>query len=66
VVEKLTGALQDLCNAALSFGFDTLRQGGHFVCKFYQGAEDRLLEKKLRRLFEKVHRDKPSASRSVS
>lgn len=36
------------------------------MCKFYQGAEDKLLEKKLKRLFEKVHRDKPAASRSVS
>jgi len=56
----------DLCAAALEFGFDTLRAGGHFVCKFYQGAEDKLLEKKLKRLFEKVHREKPAASRSVS
>lgn len=35
------------------------------MCKFYQGGEDKLLETKLKRLFEKVHRDKPSASRSV-
>lgn len=56
---------QDLCTAALSFAFDTLRSGGHFVAKFYQGAEDKLLEKKLKKLFEKVHRDKPEASRKV-
>lgn len=36
------------------------------MCKFYQGQEDKALEKKLKRLFEKVYRDKPSASRSVS
>lgn len=56
----------DLCLAALAFCFDTLRTGGHFVCKFYQGAEDKDLERRLRVLFEKVHREKPGASRDVS
>jgi 21S rRNA (uridine2791-2'-O)-methyltransferase len=51
--------------AALTFCFDTLRTGGHFVCKFYQGAEEKALEKKLKRLFQKVHREKPESSRSV-
>lgn len=55
----------DLCTAALEFAYDTLRTGGHFVCKFYAGAEDALLEKRVRRLFEKVVREKPAASRSV-
>lgn len=36
------------------------------MCKFYQGGEDKILEKKIKRLFEKVYREKPSASRSVS
>ncbi|KAB8345999.1 hypothetical protein FH972_023050 [Carpinus fangiana] len=49
----------------LLFCFDTLRTGGSFVCKFYQGNEDRLLEKKLKRLFVRVHREKPQASRQV-
>ncbi|KAF2268565.1 23S ribosomal RNA methyltransferase [Lojkania enalia] len=56
----------DLCMAALTFCFDTLRTGGHFLCKFYQGAEDKALETKLRRLFTKVHREKPDSSRSES
>ncbi|MCJ1252173.1 2' O-ribose methyltransferase [Trapelia coarctata] len=56
----------DLCNAALRFGFDTLRTGGHFVCKFYQGAEEKALEKRLKALFGKVHREKPESSRSES
>jgi len=56
----------DLCNAALRFGYDTLRTGGHFVCKFYQGAEDKALEKRLKALFAKVHREKPESSRSES
>ncbi|MCJ1477897.1 2' O-ribose methyltransferase [Lambiella insularis] len=56
----------DLCNAALNFAFDTLRVGGHFVCKFYQGAEEKALETQLRTLFAKVHREKPESSRSES
>jgi 21S rRNA (uridine2791-2'-O)-methyltransferase len=58
--------MQDLCNAALTFCFDTLRTGGHFLCKFYQGAEDKDFEKRLKRLFERVVREKPESSRSVS
>lgn len=56
---------QDLCNAALRFTFDALRTGGHFVCKFYQGAEDKSLELRLKALFAKVHREKPESSRKV-
>ena len=58
--------LKDLCDAALRFCFDTLRSGGHFVCKFYQGAEDKRLEAQLKILFAKVHREKPESSRTVS
>lgn len=43
-----------------------MRPGGHFVCKFYQGSEDKLLERKLKMMFAKVHREKPEASRTVS
>ena len=51
--------------AALDFCIDNLRVGGNFVCKFFQGPEDKALETKLKRLFEKVHREKPEASRQV-
>ncbi|KAL3424370.1 cell division cycle protein [Phlyctema vagabunda] len=56
----------DLCTAALQFSYDTLRVGGHFVCKFYQGGEDRRLEAQLKKLFGSVHREKPESSRSES
>ncbi|EXJ93023.1 23S rRNA (-2'-O)-methyltransferase [Capronia epimyces CBS 606.96] len=56
----------DLCRAALRFSYDTLKVGGHFVCKFYQGAEDKALEKSLKAMFHKVHREKPESSRSES
>ncbi|TWU71671.1 2' O-ribose methyltransferase [Metarhizium rileyi] len=56
----------DLCAAALQFASDTLRPGGHFVCKFYQGGEDKKLETRLRGLFARVFREKPESSRSES
>ncbi|KAI0179248.1 23S ribosomal RNA methyltransferase [Hypoxylon sp. FL1284] len=56
----------DLCLAALYFASDALKAGGHFVCKFYQGAEDKDLELKLKKMFAKVHREKPDSSRSES
>ncbi|KAI1196918.1 23S ribosomal RNA methyltransferase [Nemania serpens] len=56
----------DLCLAALQFASDTLRAGGHFVCKFYQGSEDKDLELKLKKMFGKVYREKPEASRNES
>lgn len=52
--------------AALTFCYDTLRTGGHFLCKFYQGGEDKAFEMQLKRLFERVHREKPASSRKVS
>lgn len=51
--------------AALTFSFDTLKTGGHFLCKYYQGVEEKAFETKLKRLFAKVHREKPDSSRSV-
>ncbi|KAF7549008.1 hypothetical protein G7Z17_g6693 [Cylindrodendrum hubeiense] len=56
----------DLCAAALQFASDTLKAGGHFVCKFYQGSEDKLFEKKLKSMFVKVYREKPESSRKES
>ncbi|KAK3350183.1 FtsJ-like methyltransferase-domain-containing protein [Lasiosphaeria hispida] len=56
----------DLCKAALTFASDTLKTGGHFVCKFYQGAEDKAFENLLKKMFTKVHREKPESSRSES
>ncbi|RHZ49891.1 RlmE family RNA methyltransferase [Aspergillus thermomutatus] len=56
----------DLCRAALQFSFDTLRTGGHLVCKFYQGVEDKELERQFKALFHRVHRIKPESSRNES
>jgi 21S rRNA (uridine2791-2'-O)-methyltransferase len=57
--------MQDLCMAALTFSFDTLKTGGHFLCKYYQGTEEKAFETKLKRLFAKVSREKPDSSRTV-
>ena len=48
--------------AALTFSFDTLRTGGHFMCKFYQGPEDKALETKLNTASGRVeaHREEVS------
>jgi len=51
--------------AALTFSFDALKTGGHFLCKYYQGSEEKAFETKLKRLFAKVHREKPDSSRNV-
>ncbi|KAG9241271.1 FtsJ-like methyltransferase-domain-containing protein [Calycina marina] len=56
----------DLCSAALIFAYDALKVGGHFVCKFYQGSEDKDFENSLRKMFATVHREKPESSRSES
>lgn len=35
------------------------------MCKFYQGAEDKTLEQRLKAMFAKVYREKPESSRNV-
>ncbi|KAI9889900.1 MAG: 2' O-ribose methyltransferase [Vezdaea aestivalis] len=62
----ITDFYEDLCAAALQFCIDALKPGGHFVCKFYQGSEDKAFELRLKTLFAKVYRDKPESSRAVS
>lgn len=64
-VSRLWLICQDLCMAALTFAFDTVKTGGHFLCKFYQGSEEKAFETKLKRLFAKVSREKPESSRAV-
>ncbi|RKF73247.1 rRNA methyltransferase 2, mitochondrial [Golovinomyces cichoracearum] len=56
----------ELCRAALEFAKITLRTGGHFVCKFYQGDEDKELERNIKQAFRFVHREKPESSRKES
>ncbi|KAH3680339.1 hypothetical protein WICMUC_000406 [Wickerhamomyces mucosus] len=56
----------NLCDAALILAIDLLKPNGAFVCKFFTGEEDKGLEKRLRKVFKKVIRDKPNACRDES
>ncbi|GAV54561.1 hypothetical protein ZYGR_0AN00290 [Zygosaccharomyces rouxii] len=56
----------DLADAALVTAIDLLRPKGSFVCKLYTGKEDKLFEKRLRKVFQRVNRFKPAASRGES
>ncbi|KAM5469829.1 2' O-ribose methyltransferase [Microsporum audouinii] len=56
----------ELCKAALDFASIVLKQGGHFVCKYYQGSGEKEFENELKRLFYRVYREKPDSSRSES
>ncbi|GMM44551.1 21S rRNA (uridine2791-2'-O) methyltransferase [Pichia kluyveri] len=56
----------DLCDAALITAIDLLKKNGSFVVKFFTGEEDKLLEKRLLKVFKKVHRFKPKACRLES
>ncbi len=55
-----------LGEAALEFACDVLGQGGAFVVKVLQGADEPAFFAALRARFEKVRRMKPPASRSES
>ena len=56
----------DLADAALVTAIDLLRPRGNFVCKLYTGKEDKLFEKRLRKVFQRVNRFKPASSRGES
>ncbi|BFZ65075.1 2' O-ribose methyltransferase [Saitoella coloradoensis] len=60
------GASMDLCDAALVFCLDALQTGGHFICKFFDGDEAPAFEERLKKVFDKVEREKPDASRKTS
>lgn len=55
-----------LCDIALEFAKRTLKPGGSFVCKLFQGGEEKLLMENLRKLFTKAAFEKPEASRKDS
>lgn len=55
-----------LCDIALDFAMQTLKPGGSFVCKLFQGGEEKQLIEKLRKAFTKAAYEKPEASRKDS
>ena len=56
----------DLCFSALNFSSKVLQRWGHFLCKIWQGNEQKRLEKNLQFYFETVRIVKPQASRKES
>ena len=48
------------------FSIDVLKSQGNLVMKFYTGPEDKGLEGRLKKVFERVKREKPEASRDES
>jgi 23S rRNA (uridine2552-2'-O)-methyltransferase len=56
----------DLVRAVLALARETLREGGTFLAKIFEGAEADDVVKDLRRSFGKVRRIRPSATRKES
>ncbi|MEX6506639.1 RlmE family RNA methyltransferase [Jiella sp. M17.18] len=55
-----------LCEVAADFAVKTLKPGGHFLCKTFQGGTEQDLLTLLKQNFASVHHVKPPASRDGS
>ncbi len=55
--------IMQLCVKGLHFSLGTLTNGGHFLCKIFQGANQSTFEQLLSKCFTKVQVVKPKASR---
>jgi len=55
-----------LVEAAADFAMNTLRPGGHFVTKVFQGGAEKKLLERLKHNFQKVQHAKPESSRKGS
>ncbi|SKA31791.1 RlmE family RNA methyltransferase [Consotaella salsifontis] len=55
-----------LCEIAADFALRTLRPGGHFLAKTFQGGTENELLSSLKQAFSSVHHVKPPASRDGS
>ena len=55
-----------LVEAAAEFAMETLRPGGHFVTKVFQGGAEKTLLDRLKRNFQRVQHAKPKSSRKGS
>ena len=55
-----------LVEAAADFAMETLRPGGHFVTKVFQGGAEKVLLNRLKQNFQKVQHAKPESSRKGS
>jgi 23S rRNA (uridine2552-2'-O)-methyltransferase len=55
-----------LAEAASQFAMETLKPGGAFICKYFQGGAEKELMDQLKKHFAKVRFAKPDASRKGS
>lgn len=55
-----------LCEQALWLAGQTLKAGGHFVCKMFDNAESNAFRQELRRQFDEAHIVRPKSTRQVS
>ncbi len=56
----------ELCEMAFSTAEQVLKQGGYFVCKFFQGKDFDLFRNKLKNNFRQIQILKPESTRSRS
>ena len=56
----------ELCRAALKIALLTLKPGGNFVCKIFQGPDFKNFELEVRNSFRKTKNFKPQSSRKAS
>lgn len=56
-------ASMDLCDGAIVLTAGLLREGGSLVIKYFTGREEHMLIQKMDKMFERVRRFKPRASR---
>lgn len=59
-------ASMDLCDGVLLLALDLLRKDGTLVMKFYMGEGEQELHRRLDKVFRRVYRFKPQASRAES
>lgn len=57
-------ASMDLCSGVIILACELLNKNGNLVMKFFSGGEDQILQKRLQKMFHKVHRFKPDACRA--
>lgn len=56
----------NLSTMALEFAIDYLEPNGHFLCKFFQGSDDKEFINLSKKYFNNVKVVKPKSSRSES
>lgn len=57
-------ASMELCDGVLLLALQMLQKNGSLVMKFYTGKEDQILQKRLEKVFARVHKVKPAACRA--